>query len=559
MKGYYSKHIPAEVFLKHRDYFEDSLIALLERQKKQIDKKIISEKAYLRKIDRQKGIIEAQKRKIRDQEAIIYNLRTKSDDAEMSIEELLKKVSEIQEDLRKDIQKYAELNSELEKENQRLKDELQIYQKNENKRKKRADSSNSNMPPSFDVFKANANSRRKSDKKRGGQKNHPVHRSDLNDKPDKIITLMVKKAPSGAVKKIDDKGQCYYAVQEIDASFRVCITETRFLIDEENGTEVDQSVMQKYRINPVSYSDHTKSMMLYLNGKGIIAFDRQCEMMNALSEGRLSIKPSTVVNWLDEFSARSEEVRKQILDNILTSNAVHVDESGLKVSGKQCWGQTITNGKDTYYMLTMKRGDPENGPLDLLKDYSHNLIHDHFIPYYTYLPHAIHCECNDHIRRYLKAGIDFSDSITCGKMITLLLKATERKKELIAEGKTCMEEEELQKISVEYEHIIDEELKTFDQVNPNIPKKYVPDYIRTLKRMKKYESEHLRFLTDFEVPFTNNPAENSIRFLKSKKKISGQFINLESGNNYLALQTVIRTATMKNQNVLQEIEKIMAA
>lgn len=186
------------------------------------------------------------------------------------------------------------------------------------------------MPPSFDVFKANANSRRKSDKKRGGQKNHPVHRSDLNDKPDKIITLMVKKAPSGAVKKIDDKGQCYYAVQEIDASFRVCITETRFLIDEENSTEVDQSVMQKYRINPVSYSNHTKSMMLDLNGKGIIAFDRQCEMMNALSEGRLSIKPSTVVNWLDEFSARSEEVRKQILDNILTSH------SGILIPTPKC-------------------------------------------------------------------------------------------------------------------------------------------------------------------------------------------------------------------------------
>ena len=255
----------------------------------------------------------------------------------MSIEKLLKKVSEIQEDLRKDIQKYAELNSELEKENQRLKDELQIYQKNENKRKKRADSSNSNMPPSFDVFKANANSRRKSDKKRGGQKNHPVHRSDLNDKPDKIITLMVK--------KIDDKGQCYYAVQEIDASFRVCITETRFLIDEENGTEVDQAVIQKYRINPVSYSDHTKSMMLYLNGKGIIAFDHQCEMMNTLSEGRLSIKLSTVVNWMEKFSARSEEVRKQILENILTSNAVHVNESGLKVSGKQCWAVRSRMGK----------------------------------------------------------------------------------------------------------------------------------------------------------------------------------------------------------------------
>lgn len=119
-------------------------------------------------------------------------------------------------------------------------------------------------------------------------------------------------------------------------------------------------------------------------------------------------------------------------------------------------------------------------------------------------------------------------AITCGKMIALLKRANERKKELIAEGRTCMDEEELRKIFEEYEHIINEELQTFWEKNPNLKKKYVPEYIKTLKRMKEYEKEHLRFLTDFKVPFTNNPAENSIRFLKSKKKISGQFINLES-------------------------------
>ena len=50
MKSYYSKHIPAEVFLKHRDYFENSLLALLERQKKQIDEKLLAEEVYLHQI-----------------------------------------------------------------------------------------------------------------------------------------------------------------------------------------------------------------------------------------------------------------------------------------------------------------------------------------------------------------------------------------------------------------------------------------------------------------------------------------------------------------------------
>ena len=117
-------------------------------------------------------------------------------------------------------------------------------------------------------------------------------------------------------------------------------------------------MLQRYRVNPVSYSDHTRAMMLYLNGMGIIVFNRQCEMMNVLSEGRIDIKPATVVNWLDEFAVKSEGARKQILKNVLSNYIVHVDESGLKVSGKQCWGHTLTNGEDTYYVLTMKRRDP---------------------------------------------------------------------------------------------------------------------------------------------------------------------------------------------------------
>ena len=65
----------------------------------------------------------------------------------------------------------------------------------------------------------------------------------------------------------------------------------------------------------------------------------------------------------------------------------------------------------------------------------------------------------------------------------------------------------------------------------------------------------LRFLVDFDVPFTNNLAEQALRMMKVKMKISGAFRTFKAAQTFAALRSVIATARKQGWNILQTLTR----
>ena len=80
-----------------------------------------------------------------------------------------------------------------------------------------------------------------------------------------------------------------------------------------------------------------------------------------------------------------------------------------------------------------------------------------------------------------------------------------RKHELVSEGKTSMPAEEIAIYETAYDRILNQELEKYPDKKGS--KKDEPEYIKTFRRLRDYKEDHLRFMKEFIVPYTNNRAE----------------------------------------------------
>ena len=74
-----------------------------------------------------------------------------------------------------------------------------------------------------------------------------------------------------------------------------------------------------------------------------------------------------------------------------------------------------------------------------------------------------------------------------------------------------------------------------------------------LIRLRDFKDDVLRFVSNFAVPFTNNQAEQDIRMMKVKMKISGGFRTQAGAETFAALRSVISTARKQGWNILKTL------
>src|SRR5207247_10384180 len=76
-----------------------------------------------------------------------------------------------------------------------------------------------------------------------------------------------------------------------------------------------------------------------------------------------------------------------------------------------------------------------------------------------------------------------------------------------------------------------------------------------LERLRDFETETLRFMTDPLVPFTNNQCENDLRMTKVQQKISGCFRSFEGAQIFCRVRSFLSTC---RKHDIQSTEALQA-
>ena len=79
-----------------------------------------------------------------------------------------------------------------------------------------------------------------------------------------------------------------------------------------------------------------------------------------------------------------------------------------------------------------------------------------------------------------------------------------------------------------------------------------------IKRLRRYKANHLLFLHDFRVPFSDNMSERDLRKCKNRQKMSGGFRSAGGVRMYCSIMSVIETIKRRGMDILGTIALMFA-
>jgi transposase len=421
-------------------------------------------------------------------------------------------------------------------------------------------SSNSGKPPSSDGLKKQRtrSSREPSGKKPGGQKGHKGETLRQVAEPDSVVDHFPPSctACGAAVTPAMSVGHSARQVFDLPEPRPLVVTEHRAHDCVCAGCGAHTRAPFPDGVNaPVQYGPRIASFVVYLLHYQLLPEDRLAELMADLFGIRLVA--ATIAQMGRTCAARLQDFVATVRGLVAGAAVKHMDETGFRIGGKTQWLHVASTALLTFYRVCAKRGS-------LLANVTGIVVHDHWKPYYT-MPDVLHALCNAHHLRELKALIDIEKEAWARKMHRLLRRACHAVN-LARERGSPLKPGLIALIGCHYDAFVAEGLALHEAQAPLRPDDALQGRKRRgrkarrtghnlLLRLASRREDVLRFLTDPNVPFTNNQAERDARMMKVKQKISSGFRSLEGALDFAVIRSFISTAKKQGWNVIQALSQ----
>jgi transposase len=416
------------------------------------------------------------------------------------------------------------------------------------------DSSNSHQPPSSDGLQKPPprSLREKTGRKPGGQPGHAGRTLQPVPKPDHIVVHPLERCPCGRCggrslrqqpvleyekRQVFELPEPALVVTEHRAEVKVCPV---------SGQRVRAEFPAEARA-PAQYGPRFQGLMVYLNQQHFVPSERLTQLCEDLYGQPLS--EGTLQAALERVARRLEDFEKAVADQLVREALVHVDESGVRVAGKLHWLHVAGTAGLTGYGIHPQRGKEALDDLGIVPRCRHWVMHDHWPPYFTY-KECRHALCNQHLLRELKFLAQERQEAWAGNLKRYLQHCHQRRQKEGLLGKA-----QFLWVRARFRSLVRAGRK--DHPRRTGRQRQSPA-ANLLDRLEGFEGSLLAFLREPAVPFTNNQAEQDIRMLKVRQKISGGFRTLTGARRFARIRGYLSTCRKQGRNLWTALQQAIA-
>lgn len=420
---------------------------------------------------------------------------------------------------------------------------------------KAQNSSNSHRPPSSNGLPNRPRPkslRTRSGRQSGGQPGHRGQTLERAQKPDHIQIHKLSVCPQCGGGGLDREAvQDYESRQVFDLPPQPLeVTEHRAEI--KDCPHCGDTVRAEFPTGvnaPVQYGSRFQALLVYLNQQQMLPYDRLAQLCQDLFGQPLSA--GTLVAAVERVFAQLEPFARALVQRMPQAPLVHLDESGLRVAGVLHWLHVASTGKLTFYGVHRKRGKEAMEALGIVGKCRQWVMHDFWKPYFSF-SECLHALCNEHLLRELKFLWEEQGERWAKPLSDLLLVLHRRRQKQgpFSERQYRWAEKHFKKV-----------LRRGRYRHPHPPsgqrRRAQSKAANLLDRLEDFGECYLAFLWDEDVPFTNNQAEQDVRMIKVRQKISGCFRTLHGAEMFCRIRSYLSTCRKQGHNLWEAITRVV--
>lgn len=405
-------------------------------------------------------------------------------------------------------------------------------------------SRNSSKPPSSDGFRPKPKSQRKAGQKpTGGQKGHTGHTLKKVAEVDHIEThappsycdVCLRLLSVTAVvetRQVFDIPRLHHEITEHQVLEAVCLC-----------GKVHRGEFPVDVTAPVQYGPRLKAAVVHLTHHHMMPLARTGDLTGDLFG--LPLTDATVLAINEEARALLAPTVAAMGEALKDVPIAHADETGMRVAGKIHWLHVLATTTLTWIGAHVNRGKKAFDAFGILTTFAGTLIHDGWKSYRDLA--CVHGLCNAHHLRELTYVFEEMGQVWARQLIDLLLAAH---REVTATGGPLTADR-----IAHYRSAHARILAAGEADNPRAPPSGKRGRTRQSKalnlidRLALHADDVWRFMTDHNVPFSNNIAEQAVRMPKVKQKISGGFRTQAGLDTFCTIRSYLATLHKQGANL----------